>query len=1215
MEHTAEFKQDSASNNRRQNMAEREIEVSSLEDYPNLQKLAEAMWREANSYHGAAVMVGAGFGRSAARSGDPNRRLPLWSDLSKTLADQLKTSPYNDPLRLAEEYEAYFGRQSLNDLLRREIDDKRWEPGDLYQELLKLPWTEILTTNWDTLLERASSEVSAPVYSVVTRQEQLSSSRSPRIVKLHGTLGLTDTLVFTQEDYRTFPRKSAAYVNFARQVFIENELCLVGFSGDDPNFLQWVGWVRDQLANHVRRIYLVGSLQLTSSKRKYLQSLNVAPIDLYPMVRDWDIPDRQHLEAIRYFLGELKRLKPIPAWEWKITSLNRSAYDESQDRREREDASIPARRLKDQLEILMRDRNAYPGWLICPQGRRWQLRHQISDPNPSLTILLAMNLPDRAKILYEIAWRHEVSCLPIPAWLAGQILEVCKASVHNQISIRQLCEMALLALRSSRWIDKEAREIISEESQKFLEDKKGFWEEIPNELFYFKAGRARDNIDYSQLQVFVESIQPIDPIWQLRKAGLLCDLGRFDEAKNLVSNAFSRLQKISRDDPGSIQIFSRLAWAHWFLRGLEIYSPKVYEPFPSIYQDKRCSPWDEIQSLGEDAISMLEKERKRTGIEPLFDAGSFRDRSQQVTWSNEIHPLVLLEIMSDRTGLPVRSQGVNFLSEPAKSILQSKNIGDEDRFSLAMRVVRNDSDDVLNKVMSRAKIASLDAEFASSLFASSKLALEFWIDKFNSGGEASGFVIEKLQIFFEVVARLCVRATPQEAIETFKLARKIATLPGLINFRTIRPFNNLAKFSLESIRESDRFLLVEEVVLFPVSIELPAAGEFHLFNPIIKFPGSRESSRAVDERIFKLVDLASSDERARGDVLERLLVLRDASYLNEKESSALAKMVWGDPESYEPLPSSGLYWRALSRVPSADPQAVNASIRSSLFSKEPSQMCNAAGLAQIVEARSFATVEIQPTEAESSAFFDCLVQWRRTKEENYSIMGGLNWDDDRLEDLVARALAFVFIPALGKANLTSSRLDALLEFNEQDRKGVSVAGTPYFAMANPELSNTVKRGITVALRSEDLRVFSAAAHAILVWIRVDSQATEAASLLSSLVYMVETGAPAKLPAVLSVFCEAITIGSVNSNDMQRIADVLPGIYQGSRYEILDDSSYEAVVAPLIRRECARIADLLLKNGFENSEPLLELINKALNDPLPEVRYALERGAVAEIESA
>lgn len=34
-----------------------------------------------------------------------------------------------------------------------------------------------------------------------------------------------------------------------------------------------------------------------------------------------------------------------------------------------------------------------------------------------------------------------------------------------------------------------------------------------------------------------------------------------------------------------------------------------------------------------------------------------------------------------------------------------------------------------------------------------------------------------------------------------------------------------------------------------------------------------------------------------------------------------------------------------------------------------------------------------------------------------------------------------------------------------------MAGAPYFAMANPELSDKVNRQIRVALRSEDLRVF------------------------------------------------------------------------------------------------------------------------------------------------
>lgn len=131
---------------------------------------------------------------------------------------------------------------------------------------------------------------------------------------------------------------------------------------------------------------------------------------------------------------------------------------------------------------------------------------------------------------------------------------------------------------------------------------------------------------------------------------------------------------------------------------------------------------------------------------------------------------------------------------------------------------------------------------------------------------------------------------------------------------------------------------------------------------------------------------------------------------------------------------------------------------------------------------------------------------------------------------------------------------------------------------------------------------------------MDSQATEAASLLSILVNMVETGAPAKLPALLGVFREAIAIGSVNSIDMQRIAEVLPDIYQRSRYEILDDS-YESVVAPLIRRECARIAELILKDKCENSEPLFDLISQAFNDPLPEVRCALECGTLAERKSS
>ncbi|CAI3802786.1 hypothetical protein DBADOPDK_03132 [Pseudomonas sp. MM223] len=216
--------------------------------------------------------------------------MPLWFELCAKLGAELGSTS-SDALRLAEEYQAFFGPQSMHDSLKTAINDQAFQPGALHDELLRLPWSEVLTTNWDTLLERAAATVPERIYGVVRKQEDLASARSPRIVKLHGTIVLDNHLVFTQEDYRTYPARYAAFVNYARQVFIENELCLLGFSGEDPNFLAWAGWVRDHLAGQARRIYLVGALGLNAAKRKYLESINIAPIDLSALVADYDDPD------------------------------------------------------------------------------------------------------------------------------------------------------------------------------------------------------------------------------------------------------------------------------------------------------------------------------------------------------------------------------------------------------------------------------------------------------------------------------------------------------------------------------------------------------------------------------------------------------------------------------------------------------------------------------------------------------------------------------------------------------------------------------------------------------------------------------------------------------------------------------------------------------------------------------------------------------------
>lgn len=94
---------------------------------------------------------------------------------------------------------------------------------------------------------------------------------------------------------------------------MENTLVLLGFSGDDPNFLYWSGWVRDRLGAKAPLIYLVGALDLSSSKRKMLEGRGVQPIDLARLDLFPTWPDTlRDQNAIQWFLERLRAAEPYP---------------------------------------------------------------------------------------------------------------------------------------------------------------------------------------------------------------------------------------------------------------------------------------------------------------------------------------------------------------------------------------------------------------------------------------------------------------------------------------------------------------------------------------------------------------------------------------------------------------------------------------------------------------------------------------------------------------------------------------------------------------------------------------------------------------------------------------------------------------------------------------------------------------------------------------
>jgi hypothetical protein len=147
-------------------------------------------------------MVGAGFSKNADRKAPDTPEAPNWRELLSELVKQLypsnrKSAP-RDPLRIAEEYRTYFGQAALDGFIRTRFPDRAWLPGPLHLQLLNFPWSDVLTTNWDTILERAAEEVTDFVYEVVRTEADIAHARSPRIIKLHGTLGDTDASIFAK---------------------------------------------------------------------------------------------------------------------------------------------------------------------------------------------------------------------------------------------------------------------------------------------------------------------------------------------------------------------------------------------------------------------------------------------------------------------------------------------------------------------------------------------------------------------------------------------------------------------------------------------------------------------------------------------------------------------------------------------------------------------------------------------------------------------------------------------------------------------------------------------------------------------------------------------------------------------------------------------------------------------------------------------------------
>lgn len=125
--------------------------------------------------------------------------------------------------------------------------------------MLNVGWNAIFTTNYDNLLDYATSDNGVGGLSECCDAAELSLRKmNELVIKLHGSIDFDHArngfdgdvqrkYILTREDYNDYPSRHEAFMQLMRISLLKDCFCLVGFSGTDPNFIAWITWVRDIL--------------------------------------------------------------------------------------------------------------------------------------------------------------------------------------------------------------------------------------------------------------------------------------------------------------------------------------------------------------------------------------------------------------------------------------------------------------------------------------------------------------------------------------------------------------------------------------------------------------------------------------------------------------------------------------------------------------------------------------------------------------------------------------------------------------------------------------------------------------------------------------------------------------------------------------------------------------------------------------------------------
>ena len=1223
----------------------------------HMNHIRDALWDD--STNGAVVLVGAGFSRNAVSRPPTEGTLPLWTDLATTLSQRLSPQPEGlgtsqqavseTVPRLAQEYEAAFGRTELHRHLRDAIRDEDFLPGALHESLLALPWRDVFTTNWDTLLERANGTPSSQNYRVVSCAEEIPLARSPRIVKLHGSLPSKFPLIATEEDYRRYPTDFAAFVNMVQQAMLESVVCLIGFSGDDPNFHQWHGWVRDNLGSHAWKLYLLGWHDLTPHRRRMLEARNVIPVDLarHPLAPKWPEQDRQRL-ATEWILRTLELGRPYDRTDWPQPPPEPSdpepmlqpvsvvsavpEREPSAPPRQKDRDSLTQAELDNILTVWARNRVLYPGWLTVPSSRRHLVQDSTDDwEGPILAFLSRLPFRRKLRAVYELVWRRSILLDPPSNELQNACEhivqtpkpeELFRHGIHHAeatsptawIQWRTIVSFLLTAARL-RFDEAEFDRLLS-----LLAPWESKDPHVRQVRHHERSLWAAYSLDHERLASLLErwSTDSADIVWSMRKASLLLEINQEGIAEKTLTDALDTLRK--SDHPG--QIIANASRESWLLVSLLGYSFKGGQLTASSIWNR----WREFGRLRCDAG--IEKSSFLDAMRPAVErneAAPFdldRIRIQGVGWSSAEYErwraaqrgVRLCEV----AGIPPRAWILGVGSELMKAAVDVL-IGSEMELAarLSLRIATYDRDKTLTRVFSRSRVATMPKHVVQHLQDMCNGTLALYVEGVGRDGEQRRFATERVGIAMECLSRLVVRLDPQSVSGAAGNALDLYGRSSIASNRLLaEPMQNLLSRCWESLsedlREKHLFSFLRAPILdldgfvggdlYPdASVGIDTAS----LSPI-RTAESEEEWKAVAELIIRGIGAGGA---ARNRAIGRAYLVSSWNCFGPEEAAEIAELLWApEGQMVAELPQgAGVADWVLASLPEPEPGFAERRFWDKVGrvdvsgGKESVEILDEVSRFLDISRRSNRTVEL-PEQAHQKLVAH-VEAWAKERSQARFLFDQSELDASRIRGVRAlwNALLEIQIPD-GVADLLYEKIVFMKE--------TPVSALPLVAgvlQGQPQHHEDAKLLIQTCLAADSTQHAEGAIWGIFGWIRgIELLPERFPAIPEELIREVGNIVASRRRKILrpALDVAAWIVGNAPRAQAELVASLaihgLGPLLEELRYERTHEDRDDV---PALRRNCVRLAIALDERGWGDEAPVRTWISEAATDPLPEVRFA------------